>query len=676
MTKRIFNTENRTTTNKKPKLDNEIEALWGDEELDESVFDDCIRFDSQVVQEEPRNENESILPNYTIFKAPRQMLSSTQLEVHATTSKLSNYDETHKKSSIEFEIQKLKVQCKEKDGEVAVLRSQLRDIRAQSNVDFQKSQAEWKSKFTNTEKQIQAVKSELEFKNLEIANLRQKVLSLSKANVNITVNNDSTKSPKPLPKIQSEEKQKDLCSKLCITSLTDYPLQGVVNESMVSILKNEKFVLENKQIHSYKNAIPYLQNKNISTRVILDKNRADIQLIYPILLKFCEYRIEEIDCSKNIKDISKIVCTTLQLLDDLYILLHEIKRNLRTEDILEADSVYLKRINCVSEFDGSNKNELGKKSSFLLNFLSELLPYSTYLKDYFFENKQLVLKELENFRSSLPYISSKRIHTGEDFLNKLISVLSMLGEIRKTNVMSSFLKSTIYLLTNICKLKGYENLENLICLSTKELIFLRPSLETAFQLTYLLREASRYTYFVQFLLNKAKNDGITKNKKVIYFNKDACRFYIFVLIFDRCLSKKRNVPSEICFNILSFIYNTYKSSYFIHHQDIKECECLPQLYKLVIEIIHRTVERCLDENSDIGGKGEPVNFFESKIILKVLNLMTFNCYELTAKYITVYSQFKDIERRFREKGVCDLDRMNINEEIPEIDSHNFDNIGF
>lgn len=50
MTKRAQNFLEKN--NKKPKLDNDIDALWGDEDdLDASVFDDLTKLATQCLQE-------------------------------------------------------------------------------------------------------------------------------------------------------------------------------------------------------------------------------------------------------------------------------------------------------------------------------------------------------------------------------------------------------------------------------------------------------------------------------------------------------------------------------------------------------------------------------------------------------------------------------------------------
>lgn len=48
MTKRVRNCDELYS--KKPKLDQDIDALWG-EDLDESALDDCIKLATQVFEE-------------------------------------------------------------------------------------------------------------------------------------------------------------------------------------------------------------------------------------------------------------------------------------------------------------------------------------------------------------------------------------------------------------------------------------------------------------------------------------------------------------------------------------------------------------------------------------------------------------------------------------------------
>nr|XP_023012294.1 uncharacterized protein LOC111502441 isoform X1 [Leptinotarsa decemlineata] len=678
MTKRVSNSIEKNT--KKQKLDDDIDALWGDD-FDDSILEDCINRATQVLNEDKDNLNASILPSYNAFKEPGKICSSTQFEmsIRPGTSKTN----LNKENVINYEkeIQRLQQQCEEKAGEISILRNQLSETKMHINIEQQKSQGEWKNKLGIKEKQIQSMKSELEFKNLEIANLKQsqKVVDFSKFSLNASMNTSKMGTSKQIIKqtvVKTvTEQSRAAKDKLHIIADPVYPLKRLVSKMTLNNPKIEKHIIENKLTHSSKNAIPYLKNQTVSTSVVVEESHVDMDNVIPVMVELAECTKEELNMRENITNINKVVCISLQLLTDLEDLLERIKNNLGTEDILEADSIYLKK----NFLDKSCKrDEMGMKSGLVVSFLAELFPYCEYLSRYILGEKLINLSEQDSIVKQLPYMLSKRFHTGLHFLNKLINIAKIIGEIRKAEAMSTFLRSSLTVFTNICKLKKYESdflfSPELVCSFTRELIFLRPPPQIVLDITYLFKEASQCTSFIEFLLNKAKSCSTTK-KGVVYFNNDACRFYIFGLMFDRCIYKLNSIPLDVSLNLLCFMYNTYKSSFFVHHQNAKECECLPQLYKLEVEILYRALERH-KEFKNGQSTNEWDTFFKNKITVKMLSLMAFHSYELAEKYITVYSQFKEIERHLQEEESLDLDRLNINEDMPEIDSKKFENINF
>ncbi|KAG5897925.1 hypothetical protein JTB14_014039 [Gonioctena quinquepunctata] len=478
------------------------------------------------------------------------------------------------------------------------------------------------------EKQIQSMKSELEFKNLEIVNLRQskKIVDISKYNISTTWNSSKVK-PKQLAKpketiVETIKETSNLGrSKLHVALDPVYPLKRLASQTVFNVPKIEKHVIENKLTHSSRNAIPYLKNQTISTSVVVENTRVNMENIHPAMLDLAECTSEALNLRENITKVNKIVCASLQLLTDLQELLEQIKTNLGTEDILEADSMYLKKNYMETTCQNFGRDEMGMKSGLVVNFLAELLPYCDYFKSYLFGGNLDLLGQGSVAEYS-PYLSTKRFHTGQHFLSKLVDIAQLIGELRKADVMSLFLRSSIKVFTNICKLKKYECVSDWVCRFTKQLIFLRPSSDIVLEMTYFFKEASQSTSFVEFLLNKSKSCSSIK-KGVVYFNNDACRFYIFVLMFDRCMYNLKTAPLDVSVNLLCFMYNTYKTSFFIHHQDIKECECLPQLYKLGIEIVFRALEQYKGLKRDKEETREWNDFFKNKITVKLLSLMTF-----------------------------------------------------
>lgn len=115
-------------------------------------------------------ENNANISNYSAFKQPMgKIFCSTQLDSFNCTQPgpskdlpLSNKENCNQ--NLEKEIQILKDHYQEKEGEVTILRSQIKETKTNYNIEKNTIHNEWKKKFVNTEKQIQSVKSDLEFK--------------------------------------------------------------------------------------------------------------------------------------------------------------------------------------------------------------------------------------------------------------------------------------------------------------------------------------------------------------------------------------------------------------------------------------------------------------------------------------------------------------------------------
>lgn len=96
---------------------------------------------------------------------PNKIYTSTQLNssFQASTSKAPT-NTTKSIIELEKELKSLKEKCMEKEGEVSVLRAQLKN--AQSNIQIEKSkcQKEWVQKLQAKELEITECKSTLNFK--------------------------------------------------------------------------------------------------------------------------------------------------------------------------------------------------------------------------------------------------------------------------------------------------------------------------------------------------------------------------------------------------------------------------------------------------------------------------------------------------------------------------------
>lgn len=69
------------------------------------------------------------------------------------------------------ELDILMKKCKEREGEVTILRNQVRELKIRFGNEQQQLEKEWKSKISIKEKQVLSVSSELEFKVSRIINV-------------------------------------------------------------------------------------------------------------------------------------------------------------------------------------------------------------------------------------------------------------------------------------------------------------------------------------------------------------------------------------------------------------------------------------------------------------------------------------------------------------------------
>lgn len=131
------------------------------------------------------------------------------------------------------------------------------------------------------------------------------------------------------------------------------------------------------------------------------------------------------------------------MLNDLCNLLEQIKSNLKTENILQADTTYIKNVMDKNDFYKYNKfpyisviycmlrfsydeNEIGFNAGTILGFLAELLPYNNYLNTFLSTNRTLYLQK-EIYEDI--YINCEADITGFRILEKVVNILKVAGEI-------------------------------------------------------------------------------------------------------------------------------------------------------------------------------------------------------------------------------------------------------
>lgn len=112
----------------------------------------------------------SILPSYNAFKQNKDLFASTQANIRFELPSTSvipqqyKYEVKTEISELKIKLQNLQKQYEAKEGESSILRSRLEEIKGTLEADYAKKRTEWTLKFNSTNKEIDAIKSELEFK--------------------------------------------------------------------------------------------------------------------------------------------------------------------------------------------------------------------------------------------------------------------------------------------------------------------------------------------------------------------------------------------------------------------------------------------------------------------------------------------------------------------------------
>lgn len=148
----------------------------------------------------------------------------------------------------------------------------------------------------------------LSFQNLEIANLKQKILDITKHNiVDISVN----AGPSVTNSIRQEKttinEVKTQPSSLQPILDTVYPLKDLLSDTIFNLPKKEQHVIETSLMHTCRNAIPYLHNQAISANVVIDKRDINIDCVYPDMLSLTRCTADELNDKKNAHRLNKVI---------------------------------------------------------------------------------------------------------------------------------------------------------------------------------------------------------------------------------------------------------------------------------------------------------------------------------------------------------------------------------
>ncbi|XP_050294647.1 uncharacterized protein LOC126734872 isoform X2 [Anthonomus grandis grandis] len=683
MSKRFRDKNDHLRNGKKAKL--EEEDFWEDE-LDEDAIDKAFEI---ATQQEVNIQNDV---TYNTFKNPNGFACSTQAHIISTTTKSFSIKE------LELEVKKLRQENLEKEGEISVLRSKIKQSTNVVHLEQQKTTNEWREKLHATEKEVKAVKSELEFKNLEIVNLKQQLSAkqnmVKKINLETSINNTQQLAAQDLilrenfagpsgyqksieNKIKPIQRRKPIIEPI-------YALKSISPSSFICTPEDCHIIKSHSYRINRRNTIPYLQNQqNYNEDTFHHKcskfnnKRITLENIYPEILTLVHTSSQEMNCESSSESVVKVFCVGLILLKDFMGYLEEYGSHLRTEDIQQADVNYV--IQDVNGQLGTVSRQLGMEQSKIIEILSILLSCNRRIADFVCRDKLLKLPpKLKKYAILIPHRNGA-VQNNFYFLNLVHGILQNIGKYRLTKQCSCFIKTIIKLLQNITNLETEidmgviarnNDLNNKIF---KSIVFSRPDFDVIEQLSFILKSASQSKSLLNFLFNKHTEYELLKTgpKGVLNFNEDVCTFCVLTLLLENYINKSPKVPIQVCSNMLSFIYRTFKISHWIHHEMSQKvcsrgCSCVSQLYKLEIDLVYKEFSEFLREQVY---KEDWTTFLKYEFVERVLYQMSFNNLELVEKYVMVFSHFKEIANSL-ENEVTNM-QLNSREEPLKISPASF-----
>ncbi|KAK9891549.1 hypothetical protein WA026_015511 [Henosepilachna vigintioctopunctata] len=583
-----------TNDSKKQKLNNLDNTLW-----DDDVDDDCFgEIASKILEQDgsantqSTQGNVSFLPTYESFKPniPFASTQNTQGSIFKEPHKSNGFGIKNNCHELEIKVMHLQKKFEEKEGEVTVLRAQIQKIKSDAVEDLSKKHKDYIQNTTLKEKELRSIKGELEFKNLEIANLKQKINEISKAgpsgtndkqknkNLNLTSVGDCSKGT-------GNSKRVDPVVDIDITILQepDFPLLTKFPPNFFTNLPPEVHVVPIKVNQFGKNTVPYLHNQTgqedfvipsgPKVKMKIGKEEVGIEYIYPEIVEIIKSDIDQLNSEDFKPFIVKILCVSLQLLEYLKEYLEILEKHYRTEDIEELEKNFIDLISIEYKKDNKEEHkfcEIGVRAGLTVQLIAELIPYNTYLADYILLSKPVELDA--NLSKNLPCL--KNIGKDNHYFILLNDIIKKIFFLRKTEVCHILLKSAGLLLLNISKSDLPEKSFSIFCALTGSLLYTRPPLDILYQILIVVKNCSKSKYFVEYLCQKPESKKITtdKKRKIHYFMEESCKFTLFVALLRRNLQNivDEQLSLDIAINVMSFIYNIFMMNPCWMHDEQKD----------------------------------------------------------------------------------------------------------
>ncbi|XP_025832901.1 uncharacterized protein LOC108741427 isoform X2 [Agrilus planipennis] len=583
MTKRSGTIENNLC--KKPRLEQD--------DWDNSDLDDCLVLATQMCEQ---SVNNSILPTYGEFEkssVSRNIYCSTQIQ-----QKTSN--NVNKEASEQVKI--LKEKCEAKEGEVTILRHQLQVIKTNLDVEFSKKKKELTDKINVSTQKINALKSDLEFRDFEIANLKQKIVEISKAN-RLDLSFSFTQIQHQEARQTGSSSQKETTTNsyfdpIYSTAPTGVPLHDTVNFRHFGYLGRETYFLKttNNSLKLY--LIPHINDDTSNDLTGFEVlNLDDKKLCFSKLSKeICIYLNSperEFNLEKKLSVVTKILSLSFFFLESLNSFLEGVSTNIQTKDIRQIDNLYLEnKLPCnfqkasLLDADPIFEDEIGISFRQCVALIALIIPFNKHIENHILENKHINTECLEE---TLKLNTDKCLETENYFLSQLLHVIMIIGKTRKTHLFSGLLLATVDLLTSISATNSFDKVNQLVVNITKEIVFSRPNLLILEKISSFLVKATVNLEFVNKLCRKPIEKTLKGPQKegITYFNSGACILQIYCILIDTSLKNSDGTHLNLYSNIIKTLANILESnSSWTFYQENEHNDCLSAISRLFIDLTH------------------------------------------------------------------------------------------
>ncbi|XP_065158672.1 uncharacterized protein [Atheta coriaria] len=567
--KRFANNYAGGSSEKRAKLINE--DPWGDSDPDIEHF---LLQASQIVDEIPVNdnkpvENESIV-TYNGFAHP-SMVASTQFDASIWAHPANSSKCLPVRTNKQDELQKLKEEVLNKEGEITILRTQLKQSKEHAELNYSKKLNESVDKIQLIQSEKERISTELDFKNMEIVNLKKKLENITK---NLFDNSTLSKTSRIIDNSIIPLGGYKVFYKFLL--FFNFPLKSVIPLKIFESVDDDKFpkilspnkTTDERYLHSLMFPSCHGQQEKGSFTYIRFGEPLRIKHFFDTIRSLRDASEWELENATN--SVNQIYLLTLTFLTNHLEYLTRFVKLVQKDEVREYDVrkaqnstqsglinvALLEPINCDSAVE-----ECAMQCRQCLALLAAIYPHNKYLRNVFNHNKPLQSSECE--RETWPFAFSTLL-TARGEQNMLIilhRIVKIIGDTRRGNLYSGLLSSICLLLAEIVRYseEKFEQIGVLIV----EIVLTTPSFTVLYYMSELFKHGSSNLHIEQMCRNPRVN--VLERKKVDGVSPNV-NFCITDIFFSHCrhaLVKILSTNSKdfrMHLNLVHFITNSINSN--------------------------------------------------------------------------------------------------------------------